>query len=168
MKNRPETRIKSIETMGNELVSLNIMADSVGLEVRNLTERWASLEEKVTKNSFHVCSYLKPMFFFNIQAKAKAEWLENRARGAQQCEQRLVQLHNAITSIDAELCSSLEQDLNGVELPDLCQVRISTSAGSLFRLKTFFTFSLFFLANRCGYRTAGGSSPGNPPRRREL
>lgn len=34
--------------MGNELVSLNIMADSVGLEVRTLTERWASLEEKVT------------------------------------------------------------------------------------------------------------------------
>ena len=34
--------------MGNELVSLNIMADSVGLEVRTLTERWSSLEEKVT------------------------------------------------------------------------------------------------------------------------
>ena len=70
MKNRPETRIKSIETMGNELVSLNIMADSVGLEVRNLTERWASLEEKVTKNSFHVCSYLKPMFFFQYSGQS--------------------------------------------------------------------------------------------------
>jgi hypothetical protein len=48
MKNRPKARILRIESMGNELVSLNIMADSVGLEVRTLTERWASLEEKVT------------------------------------------------------------------------------------------------------------------------
>lgn len=57
-----------------------------------------------------------------LQTKAKAEWLENRARGAQQCEQRLVQLHNAIMSIDAELNASLEQDLYGDELPELCQV----------------------------------------------
>ena len=49
-------------------------------------------------------------------------WLENRARGAQQCEQRLVQLHSAINSIDAELCASLDQDLYGDELPELCQV----------------------------------------------
>jgi len=48
MKNRPKARILRIESMGNELVSLNIMADSVGLEVRTLTERWSSLEEKVT------------------------------------------------------------------------------------------------------------------------
>ena len=51
-------------------------------------------------------------------------WLENRARGAQQCEQRLVQLHSAINSIDAELCASLDQDLYGDELPELCQVTI--------------------------------------------
>lgn len=43
-------------------------------------------------------------------------------RGAQQCEQRLVQLHSAISSIDAELCSNLEQDLYGDELPELSQV----------------------------------------------
>lgn len=47
MKNRPKARILRIDSMGNELVSLNIMADTVGLEVRTLTERWASLEEKV-------------------------------------------------------------------------------------------------------------------------
>ncbi len=47
MKNRPQDRILRIESMGTELVSLNIMADSVGIEVKMLTERWASLEEKV-------------------------------------------------------------------------------------------------------------------------
>ncbi|EFX89386.1 dystrophin [Daphnia pulex] len=100
MKNRPKARILRIESMGSELVSLNIMTDSVGSEVKSLTDRWATLEEK---------------------AKAKAEWLEKRVRGAQQCEQRLVQLHSAISSIDAELCSSLEQDLYGDELPELSQ-----------------------------------------------
>ena len=48
MKNRPKARLLRIESMGNELVSLNIMADSVGQEVRSLTERWASLIVKVT------------------------------------------------------------------------------------------------------------------------
>lgn len=62
------------------------------------------------------------VFAWVLQAKAKAVWLENRARGAQQCEQRLVQLHSAINSIDAELCASLDQDLYGDELPELCQV----------------------------------------------
>ncbi|XP_046644687.1 utrophin-like isoform X8 [Daphnia pulicaria] len=100
MKNRPKARILRIESMGSELVSLNIMTDSVGSEVKSLTDRWVTLEEK---------------------AKAKAEWLEKRVRGAQQCEQRLVQLHSAISSIDAELCSSLEQDLYGDELPELSQ-----------------------------------------------
>lgn len=47
LKIRPNDRILRIESMGNELVSLNIMADSVASEVRSLTERWASLEEKV-------------------------------------------------------------------------------------------------------------------------
>uniref|UniRef100_A0A0N8BMF8 Dystrophin major muscle n=2 Tax=Daphnia magna TaxID=35525 RepID=A0A0N8BMF8_9CRUS len=100
MKNRPKARLLRIESMGNELVSLNIMAESVGSEVKSLADRWAILEEK---------------------AKEKAEWLEKRVRGAQQCEQRLVQLHSAINSIDAELCSSLEQDLYGDELPELSQ-----------------------------------------------
>ena len=36
MKNRPKARLLRIESMGNELVSLNIMADSVGQEVRSL------------------------------------------------------------------------------------------------------------------------------------
>ncbi|KAI9557614.1 dystrophin [Daphnia sinensis] len=100
MKNRPKARLLRIESMGNELVSLNIMSESVGSEVKSLADRWAVLEEK---------------------AKEKAEWLEKRVRGAQQCEQRLVQLHSAINSIDAELCSSLEQDLYGDELPELSQ-----------------------------------------------
>lgn len=47
MKNRPKARILRIESMGNELVSLNIMTESVGSEVRSLTERWATLDEKV-------------------------------------------------------------------------------------------------------------------------
>jgi hypothetical protein len=63
-------------------------------------------------------------WFLLIKAKAKAEWLENRVRGAQQCEQRLVQLHSCINSIDAELCASLEQDLYADELPELCQVNL--------------------------------------------
>jgi len=47
MKNRPKARILRIESMGSELVSLNIMTDSVGSEVKSLTDRWATLEEKV-------------------------------------------------------------------------------------------------------------------------
>ena len=50
MKNRPKARLLRIESMGNELVSLNIMADSVGQEVRSLTDRWATLDEKVEEN----------------------------------------------------------------------------------------------------------------------
>ena len=50
MKNRPKARLLRIESMGNELVSLNIMADSVGLEVRTLTDRWANLDGKVLTN----------------------------------------------------------------------------------------------------------------------
>lgn len=54
MKDRPKARLIRIDSMGNELVSLNIMAEEVGTEVRQLTERWASLEEKVgaTLNHF--------------------------------------------------------------------------------------------------------------------
>ena len=48
MKNRPKARILRIESFGSELVSLNIMADSVGSEVKSLTDRWATLEEKVS------------------------------------------------------------------------------------------------------------------------
>lgn len=48
MKNRPKARLPRIESMGNELVSLNIMAEEVGSEVRQLTGRWSSLEEKVS------------------------------------------------------------------------------------------------------------------------
>lgn len=47
MKNRPKARLLRIESMGNELVSLNIMAESVGSEVKSLADRWAILEEKV-------------------------------------------------------------------------------------------------------------------------
>ena len=49
MKNRPKARILRIESMGSELVSLNIMTDSVGSEVKSLTDRWATLNEKVKK-----------------------------------------------------------------------------------------------------------------------
>lgn len=52
MKNRPKARLLRIESMGSELVSLNIMADSVGLEVRSLTDRWADLDEKVNILNF--------------------------------------------------------------------------------------------------------------------
>lgn len=48
MTNRPKARILRIESMGDELISLNIMTESVGSEVRSLTERWATLDEKVT------------------------------------------------------------------------------------------------------------------------
>ena len=104
MKNRPKERLERIESMGTELVSLEIMSDSVGLEVRTLSERWNQLE---------------------CRAKEKAEWLENRVRGAQQCEQRLVQLHGAIQRMDSELIANLEQDLYGDELPELSQ-RLAT------------------------------------------
>ena len=52
MKNRPKARILRIESMGSELVSLNIMTDSVGSEVKSLTDRWATLNEKVKKKEF--------------------------------------------------------------------------------------------------------------------
>ncbi len=48
MTNRPKTRLERIESMGHELVSLGIMADSVGAEVQTLTDRWANLTVKVT------------------------------------------------------------------------------------------------------------------------
>ena len=48
MKNRPKARILRIKSMGSELVSLNIMTESVGSEVKSLTDRWATLEEKVS------------------------------------------------------------------------------------------------------------------------
>lgn len=62
MKNRPVARILRIESMGNELVSLNIMADSVGSEVKLLTDRWATLSEKVTYPFF-----LKRNYFFTLE-----------------------------------------------------------------------------------------------------
>lgn len=65
LKNRQEARITSLQAMGNELISLNIMADSVGLEVRNLTERWASLNEKVVFpiNRMRFTSYIRNLVF---------------------------------------------------------------------------------------------------------
>lgn len=61
MKNRPKARLLRIESMGNELVSLNIMAEEVGSEVRQLTERWASLEEKVSAATILSLSLLHQM-----------------------------------------------------------------------------------------------------------
>ena len=112
-------------------------------------------------------------WFLLLKAKAKAEWLENRVRGAQQCEQRLVQLHSCINSIDAELCASLEQDLYADELPELCQVNLHfpppDSLNYSFRMKWHhkckFPISLSLMpASESRYRSAGTAFNGNPQR----
>lgn len=58
MKNRPKARLLRIESMGSELVSLNIMSESVGSEVKSLTNRWAVLEEKVCTIPFNSFTFL--------------------------------------------------------------------------------------------------------------
>ena len=52
MKNRPVERLSRIESMGHELVSLKIMAQSVGAEVQTLADRWANLTVKVISRFF--------------------------------------------------------------------------------------------------------------------
>lgn len=88
MKNRPKARILRIESMGSELVSLNIMTESVGSEVKSLTDRWATLEEKVSAiksnffkrlarvsvYSFTVCLFFKLTVFIILAFHSLWVW----------------------------------------------------------------------------------------------
>ncbi|XP_073838432.1 dystrophin isoform X6 [Musca autumnalis] len=89
--------LEKIQEIGQELISHEFMADSIGQEINAIVERWTQLQQK---------------------AKQRAEILEQEVNEAKQSEKCVEQFEAWLTRVDEILSEHLENDVTIEDLPE--------------------------------------------------
>ncbi|XP_058979268.1 dystrophin, isoforms A/C/F/G/H isoform X5 [Musca domestica] len=89
--------LEKIQEIGQELISHEFMAESIGQEINAIVERWTQLQQK---------------------AKQRAEILEQEVNEAKQSEKCVEQFEAWLTRVDEILSEHLENDVTIEDLPE--------------------------------------------------
>ncbi|XP_037924847.1 dystrophin, isoforms A/C/F/G/H isoform X5 [Hermetia illucens] len=96
IRNHSDDRLDKIQEIGNELIELGFMADSIKSEVKTLVDRWDHLQHK---------------------AKQRTEILEMEVSEAEKSEKCVTILERWLTRVDEILSEHLENDVTVEDLP---------------------------------------------------